>query len=255
LRLKNKRALITGSANPRGIGFAIAKVFAREGADLLLHYAHQPKEMVEAAIGSLAQYKTRITAVKANIIEPEDVSRMIAAAARELGGLDILVNNSGVCVWETLEEITEAGLRKMTDTNLLGTIRCSREAAIHMREHGVEGRIINISSCNARRPNPGMAGYGGVKAGIDQFTYALALELAPCRITANLVWPGYVITDINQRLTDGGLENIMKTIPLGRLATTEDIGRAALFFAEDANRAVTGAVIKVDGGAFIKSLQ
>ena len=104
-----------------------------------------------------------------------------------------------------------------------------------------------------------MGGYGAMKAGMDLMTQSMAIELAPYHITANQVWPGYVVTDINKGqpggLTEEGIRNSLKTIPVGVMATPEDIGEAALFFAEEKNRTVTGAVIKVDGGAFIRCLQ
>ena len=169
------------------------------------------------------------------------------------------MNNAGACVWEELSAITEKGLKLMSNVNLIGTMRCSRLAALYMRDHQVKGRIINISSCNARRPSPGMGGYGAMKAGMDLMTNAMALELAPLGITVNQVWPGYVVTDINKGqpggLTEEGIKNSLKTIPVGVMATPADIGEATLFFAEDKNKTVTGAVIKVDGGAFIRCLQ
>ena len=259
MRLKDKKVLITGAVNPRGIGFGVAKVFAREGADIVITYRSDSQTAVEEALQELHAMGVKAFAVHGDITSDEDVKNMVQTAVEKLGGLDILVNNAGACVWETLENITEKGLKIMSDVNLMGTMRCSREAALYMREHEVAGRIINISSCNARRPNPGMGGYGAMKAGMDLMTQSMAIELAPFHITANQVWPGYVVTDINKGqpggLTEEGIRNSLKTIPVGVMATPEDIGEAALFFAEEKNRTVTGAVIKVDGGAFIRCLQ
>ena len=259
MRLKGKKVLITGAVNPRGIGFGVAKVFAREGADVVVSYRRDSQETVDNALEILRGMGVKAYAVHGDITSDEDVKKMVDTTVEKLGGLDILVNNAGACVWEELSAITEKGLKIMSDVILMGTLRCSRTAAIYMKENNVEGRIINISSCNARRPNPGMGGYGGMKAGMDLMTQSMAIELAPYHITANQVWPGYVVTDINKGqpggLTDEGIKNSMKTIPVGVMAVPEDIGEAALFFAEDTNRTVTGAAIKVDGGAFIRCLQ
>lgn len=259
MRLKGKKAVVTGAVNPRGIGFGVATVFAREGADLVISYRHDAQEDVEAALKALRAYGVKAEAVYADITSDTDVKRLMETAEAYLGGLDILVNNAGACVWETLDQITPHGMELMAKVNLLGTLRCSREAASRMREKKTEGRIINISSCNARRPNPGMGGYGAMKAGMDLMSQSMAMELAPLRITVNQVWPGYVVTDINKGqpggLTEEGIRQSMKTIPVGVMATPEDIGEAALFFAEEKNRTVTGAAIKVDGGAFIRCLQ
>ena len=259
MRLKGKCAVITSSANPRGIGFGTAKVFAREGADILLTYHNDSKETVENALGTLRDLGVKAHAVWADVTSEDAVNSIISAADEKLGGLDILVNNAGACVWEALPDISEEGMALMGNVNLLGTLRCTKAAVTYMRAHQINGRIINISSCNARRPNPGMGGYGGMKAGMDLMTQCLAMELAPWHITANQVWPGYVVTDINKGqpggLTEEGIKNSLKTIPVGTMAQPEDIGEAALFFAEDKAKTVTGAVIKVDGGAFIRCLQ
>lgn len=259
MRLKDKNVLITGAVNPRGIGFGIARVFAAEGANIVLHYLNDDQELVAEALTTLEKQGVKAAAVQGDITKRDEVDRIFSTAINHLGGLDILVNNAGMCQWETLAEMTEKGLTQMTRVNLIGTLICTQWAARYMKDQGVKGRIINISSCNARRPNPGMGGYGGVKAGMDLMTQSLAMELAPLGITVNQVWPGYVLTDINKGqpggLTDEGIKNSLKTIPVGVMATPTDIADAALFFAEETNKTVTGAVIKVDGGAFIKCLQ
>ncbi len=259
MRLKGKKVLITGSVNPRGIGFGIAKVFAGEGADIMLHYHSDSPEEAAASMTELKSYGNGVFSVRGDITDEGDVSRMIMTAADKMGGLDILVNNAGACVWEDIFHLSEPGLKLMAKVNLIGTALCTREAVLYMREHQVKGRIINISSCNARRPNPGMGGYGAMKAGMDLMTQSMALELAPLGITVNQVWPGYVVTDINKGqpggMSEDTIKNALKTIPVGVMAKPEDIGTASLFFAEDKNCTVTGAVIKADGGAFIKCLQ
>ncbi|MBO0455999.1 SDR family oxidoreductase [Enterococcus hulanensis] len=259
MRLKNKKVVITGAINQKGIGFGIANLFAEQGAELVVTFLSESDEIVEQSVKILKQYGTNIYTKRTDITSENEVKSLFDFACEKMGQLDILINNAGVCIWENIQDVSSQSMETLINVNLIGTMTCCKYAVLHMIDRKIKGRIINISSCNARRPNPGMAGYGAVKAGIDLLTQSLSLEAAKFGITVNQIWPGYILTDINKG-QPGGMDDdtatkALRTIPIGQIAEPKDVAQAVLFLAEEKNQTVTGAVIKVDGGAFIKCLQ
>ena len=259
MRLKGKRAFITGSGNQRGIGCGIARTMAKEGADIILHYIPPTSGEVKQVKDMIQQYGVNVMAVQGDISSHEEVTAMFEKIESEWGGVDIVVNNAGVCVWDDFIDVKDEDYTKMTDINLKGTINCASHAAKMMLRHGTKGSIINIASCHARRPFPNMSIYGATKGGSDQFSRSLAYELAPYQIRVNQIWPGLILTDINTKdmpelENEESRNNHLKTLPLGIISTVEDAGWAAVYFASDEAKAVTGETIKIDEGAFIRCL-
>lgn len=258
MKLSGKVALVTGSGNLRGIGRGVVQCLAEEGADIVINYRSREDE-AKVIAEELRSMGSKVLIIKGDLSKKEDIKRMFEEVLNEFGKLDIMVNNAGVCVWESILDITKEGFDKIVNVNLKGTFECSRWAAQIMVDQGIKGRIINISSVQARRPVPGMGVYAGTKSGIYHFTQSLALELAPYGITVNEVWPGFVDTDINgdkpELSTEEGKNKLLETIPLGEAATPWDMGKAVSYLSGEEGRSITGAVIKVDGGAFIRCLQ
>lgn len=247
-RLHGKVALITGSDS--GIGQATATEFAREGADVVVHYLHdaegaqQTCKGVEAAGG-------RAIVVQADISVEEQVESMFDEAMQAFGTLDVLMNNAGVDasgkpVAELPTEIWDRALR----TNVYGTFFCCRRFVRLRTAAGGEGKIINVTSVHEDIPNAGGADYDCSKGAVRNLTRTLALELAPLRINVNNLAPGMVLTPFNQPAIDDPklLEEQVQSIPWKRAAQPSEIARLAVFLASSDADYVTGATYVMDGG-------
>lgn len=249
-------ALVTGGNNLKGIGRGIVLALAERGFDVAVNYVDRENE-TDVVVEEVRALGRRALPVRADITDEAEVEAMFAAIEATFGHLDVLVNNAGRCVWELVPDISEAAFAAVAGTNVVGTAMCSRHAAALMIRKGTTGRIINIASGQAKKPAPSMALYCGSKAAIDQLTQTLALELAPHGITVNQVWPGLVDTDINAakpEMKAAGIAPMLATIPVGRVATAADIGRAVVFLAEDDAGTTTSATIKIDGGSLTRCL-
>lgn len=242
--LKNKTAIVTGASG--GIGRAIALAFAKEGADVVIHYngnqkrAEAVKEEIEA-IGRNAEI------FQCDISDFEACKDMIQTVKKTFGKIDILVNNAGITRDGLLMAMSEEDFDSVIDTNLKGTFHCMRFASrIMMRQKS--GRIINISSVSGVAGNAGQANYSSSKAGIIGLTKSAAKELASRNITVNAIAPGFVKTEMTDILSEEVKEQALKQIPLGRFADPADIANAAVFLASDSASYITGQVLLVDGG-------
>ena len=244
MKLAGKVALITGAGS--GIGKATALLFAGEGADLAVNDINLPSaERTAAAIRKMGR---KAIAVQADVAEENEVVAMVGRAIKELGGLQILVNNAGISKDGSALESSVADWDRVMAVILRGTYLCSREAGRWMARHN-EGKIINISSIAALRCRTNMSAYASAKAGIINLTHALALEWAPYHINVNCIVPGGINTPMSAAhvgtLTPG---QIRELIPLGRIGEPEDIARAALFLASEDASFITGVYLPVDGG-------
>ncbi|HZG56240.1 SDR family oxidoreductase [Paenibacillus sp.] len=257
MKLAGKVAVVTGSGNLRGIGRGIVESLAEDGADIVLHYRSKEAEALQIA-EELRLMGRRACAIQADLGQPTQVERFMDEAEAAFGRIDILVNNAGVCYWERVAEITDENFQAMINLNLGATLACSRRAARAMRLRGEGGRIIQISSLQSKRPSLTMGIYSATKAGMDHLTQSMALELAPYGITVNQVLPGWIDTDINLskpgQQSEEGRRKALETLPLGFQATPRDVGQAVSYLCGESGRAITGAFIKVDAGAFIKCL-
>ena len=252
MRLQNKVALVTGAADDRSIGWGIAKALAEEGADLILNDLPAQQESLAARVETIRQMGRRAVAAPADITDPEQVRAMMETGVGGLGRLDIAVSNAGVIRWEHFLDIKPQTLRAIAGVNLKGNMLVCQAAAEQMIEQGQGGRIIITSSVQAYFHFPITPVYGGTKHAMHIFVGALALELAPHRITVNHFGPGWVQTAMNdpspELKTALDLAHQRTVIPLHRAGTIEEMGRAAVYFATEDGAYTTGAFIRVDGG-------
>ncbi len=238
--LLGKAALVTGGS--RGIGAATALRLAREGADVAVTYVNG-KEAAEEVVRAVEGLGRRAVAVRADAGDPEDAVGAVAAAARELGGLDVLVNNAGVGLLGPVETLTPADVDRVLAVNVRGVFLTSR-AAVAVMPRG--GRIITVGTCMTRRvPGPGGTLYAMSKSALVGLTKALARELGERGITANIVHPGPIDTDMNP--ADGPYAPGQAAMTaLGRFGTAEEVAETIAHLAGASY--VTGAEFSVDGG-------
>jgi NAD(P)-dependent dehydrogenase (short-subunit alcohol dehydrogenase family) len=244
MRLEGKVALVTGAGS--GIGKATALLFAAEGAQLAINdlNASSAQETAEA----IRKIGGKAVVLPADVAEEKEVVPMVEKTIKELGGVNILVNNAGVGGAGPVLESTTAAWDRVMAVNLRGTYLCSRQVGRWMAGQNA-GKIVNISSIAAIRFRGNMSAYASAKAGIVNFTRALALEWAPFHINVNCIIPGGIRTGMTEAyLSKLSSNQIKELIPLGRIGQPEDIARAALFLVSDDSSFITGAALPVDGG-------
>ena len=245
-KLNGKVAVVTGAS--KGIGADIAKQFAAEGAAVVVNYASS-KEGADRVVDQIAKRGGKAIAVRANVARKADIEHLFVEAKKAFGKIDILVNNAGVYDWSPIEEITEEQFHKHFDVNVLGLLLATQEAVKQFDSTG--GNIINVSSTVTSLTPPGSSVYTGTKGAVDAITRTLAKELGPRKIRVNAIRPGMVITD--GVITGGFHESDFRTMmesqtPLGRIGQTDDIAPAAVFFASDDSKWVTGETLLIAGG-------
>jgi 3-oxoacyl-[acyl-carrier protein] reductase len=244
MRLKDKIAIVTGAGS--GMGEAIAHTYAREGARVaVLDVNEQAANKVASAIGAAA------LAVACDVTDKADIVRAVEMTEKKFGSTDILVNNAGVAhVNKPLMEIDEREYDRVFDVNVKGVFMFIQSVVPAMRKKG-GGVIVNIGSTAGLRPRPGLSAYNATKGAVHNLTKTLAVELAPDRIRVCAIAP--VATDTPLLPTflgpaPGQREKFIATVPLGRLATSQDIADAALFLASQEAKFLTGNIMEVDGG-------
>jgi 3-oxoacyl-[acyl-carrier protein] reductase len=240
--LQSKRALVTGGS--RGIGAAIVKRLAREGADVAFTYVRKPDEALKTAEAT-AKLGVRALPIRADGADAEALVAAVEQAARELGGLDILVNNAGIVSMAPIDRFGIEEFDRMFAVNVRAVFVATQAAIRHMREGG---RVINIGSCNAERmPAPGGAPYAMTKAALQGLVKGLCRDLGPRGITINNVQPGPVDTDMNP---DGGpfAEALKKLMALPRYSSADEIAAMVAYLAGPEAGFVTGASLTIDGG-------
>lgn len=245
-RLDGRRALVTGGA--RGLGRVIAQALAEAGADIAI--SGRSREACDSAASAIAEATgRRVRGFAADVIEAEQVTKLVADVEGELGPIDILVNNAGVNKRGPIEELTEADWDMVIDTNLKGPWLCARAVGPKMRDRGW-GRIINLASVLGVIAMPGRSPYASSKAGVINLTRVLALEWAGTGVTANAICPGAFGTEMNRPLLDdpAKYQAFVQRIPMKRWGEVEEIAGAAVFLASDAASYVTGSTLTVDGG-------
>lgn len=244
--LEDRVFVVTGGS--RGIGLAIASELLGQGASLAI--CGRKQESLDAAMESLGGGE-RAIAVSAHIAREEDVGRLFDEVMKTFGRVDALINNVGMNLLTSSVTDTEPGLwQKIMDTNLNGTFLCSRRAAKIMQSQK-KGKIVTVSSVAGRKASPGMGIYGIAKAGVEMLTRVLASELAAFNIQVNAVAPAMVRTEFSKPFwsNEAIYEQVVKGIPLGRIAEPMDVVHPVLFLASDAADFITGQTLLVDGGA------
>lgn len=242
--LTNKVAVITGASE--GIGRDMAIGLAEAGADIIICSRREEKLMEVKEIAEKIGRTAEIYAIDIqNVSEIEGLKAFVKA---KTGKVDILINNAGYAVTKLAWDVSENDWDSMVDTGFKGLFFCCQAIGSIMREHGY-GKIINLSSTLSQSVVPGRSVYAGIKAGIDHLTEALAMEWAPHGIRVNALAPTAVNTPSRQAILQGPiLEKVLARIPLGRLATSEDLIGAVIYLASEASDYVTGQTLFVDGG-------
>jgi len=244
-KLAGKVAVVTGAS--KGIGAAIAKALAAEGASVVVNYASS-KAGADAVVADITASNGKAIAVGGDVSKAADAQGIVNAAIETYGRLDILVNNSGVYEFAALEEITEEHFHKQFNINVLGTLLTTQAAAKHL---GEGSSIINVSSVVTRITPPTSAVYSGTKGAVDAITGVLARELGARKIRVNSINPGPVDTEGFQAVGAGDTDFIKQAVaqtPLGRIAQPGDIAPIAVFLASQDSGWLTGETLLASGG-------
>ncbi len=243
--LDDKVFVVTGGS--RGIGFEITKMLLDQKARVVI--CGRKQEGLDAAVAGL-NAGGNLVAVPAHVARTEDVDGLFQRALEVFGRVDGLINNVGMNIVTGLVDADPGLWNKIIDSNLTGTFLCSRKAGQIMRAQK-KGKIVSISSIAGRRSAPFMGIYGVAKAGIEMMTKVIAQELAAFNIQVNAVAPGMVRTKFSEPFWSNNeiYEQLIKTIPLGRIAEPVDVARAVLFLCSQASDFITGQTLMVDGGA------
>ncbi|KJZ05417.1 MULTISPECIES: SDR family NAD(P)-dependent oxidoreductase [unclassified Halomonas] len=251
--LNDKTVIITGAS--RGIGAAAALECARQGADLVIGYSGSPssKGQVDELIQQIEALGRKAVAVGAPAEDPDTGEALVAAAVEHFGGVDVFVNNAGICPFHSFLDMPRETYLKTVDTNLNGAYFAVQAAARQMKEQGRGGAIIAVSSISALVGGAMQTHYTPTKAGLLSLMQSCAVALGPYGIRCNAVLPGTIETDINRDdLSDDGKRQYMESrTPLGRLGNPDDLAGPIVFLASDMARYVTGASLLVDGGMFV----
>ena len=255
LQLAGKVAIVGGGSS--GIGYAIARELAGEGASLLI-WARRQDALDAAAARIREETGAQVAAVAADIGKPADNARIVDAAVAAFGRLDILVNNDGAPPLGALLEFDDAAWQKAIQQNLMSVVRASRAAIPHMRTAG-GGRIINITALSARQPAAGFGLSVATWAGLIGYAKTLSLEVGPDNITVNTICPGRIDTPLSQRgfaraaqgdaaRADEMLKTLIRNTPMRRIGTAKDIAGAVAFLASPQAGFITGVTLPIDGG-------
>jgi 3-oxoacyl-[acyl-carrier protein] reductase len=245
-RLEGKAAVVTGGG--RGIGRAISLAFGKEGADVIVNYASkdQPAQEVVEMIKKMGR---KAVAVKGNVAIKADAERVIQSAIDHFGKIDILVNNAGATRPGMLYKMSEEQWNEVIDIHLKGPFLCIQAASKYMMEKK-QGKIINVTSAAGLTGTKGQINYSSAKGGIIALTKSAARELANYGITVNVISPGYVSTEMTEKIrTDPKLKELYAgRILLGRFAEPEEVAPSFVFLASDEANYITGQLLCVDGG-------
>jgi 3-oxoacyl-[acyl-carrier protein] reductase len=246
--LEGKVALVTGGS--RGIGKGVALAFAAAGCDVVINYSLHP---LSAARTKAAVEKLGVRAVtaKADVSDRAAVRRMVAAALKAFGRIDVVVTNAGVWKYEPIDSRSQKRLAEAVDVNIMGVFNVINAVVPHMKKRR-SGAIVTISSTAGQRGEPFHSAYAASKGAVISLTKSLAVELAPYNIRVNCVAPGWVYTDMTKApLRSAERKKILSLIPMGRVGTAEEIAGPVVFLASDLATFITGEILNVNGGAVL----
>jgi NAD(P)-dependent dehydrogenase (short-subunit alcohol dehydrogenase family) len=243
-QMQGKRVLVTGSGT--GIGQGIALEFAREGADVVFHYAHSDRGALEGVEQARA-WGVRATAFQANFADADEAMRLAREAMDFLGGIDILINNAGITMNRPFEKVTVEQFDTLYHVNIRAMYFVTQACVPVMATQG-KGVVINLSSVHAFEGMPEHSVYAGTKGAIVAFTRALSIELAPKGIRVNAIAPGATLVENHYKVTKVDVEASGRVIPAGFIGEPRDVARLAIFLASDDARYIIGQTWLIDGG-------
>jgi 3-oxoacyl-[acyl-carrier protein] reductase len=246
LDFSEKTVLVTGSS--RGIGAEMIEAFGRRGAKCVVNYVADPENKNKADAESVAKELKNPLVIECDVTKPEQVEAMMKQIQDRHGGLDVLVNNSGIIRDRTIKKMSLEEFESVVRVNLTGTFNVTQKAVAILRSGG---RIVNLSSVSGQMGLFGQANYSSSKAAIIALTKVSARELARQNITVNAIAPGFIDVGMSKGMTDEVTENFKKQIPLGRLGDVNEIIDAALFLASPMASYITGHVLNVNGGFYM----
>ena len=246
LDFSGKVVLVTGSS--RGIGAAMIQAFAERGARCVVNYISDPNGQNQSDAEGVAKEMKEALVVECDVTKPEQVEAMMSQIGEKLGGLDVLVNNSGIIRDRTMKKLTLEEFENVVRVNLTGTFNVTQKAAAVLREGG---RVINLSSVSGQMGLFGQANYSSSKAAIIALTKVSARELARQQITVNAIAPGFIDVGMSKGMPENVTTEFNKQIPLGRFGKAEEIVDAALFLGSPMASYITGHVLNVNGGFYM----
>lgn len=247
MNLEGKAALVTGAS--RGIGREIALELARNGANVAVNYSGSEAKANEV-VDEIKKLGKDAFAVKCDVSNAEEVATMVKETIDRFGSLDILVNNAGITKDNLLMRMKEDEWDDVININLKGVFLCTKAVTRQMMKQR-NGRIINLASVVGAVGNAGQANYVAAKAGIIGLTKTTAKELASRNITVNAIAPGFIATDMTDKLTEDVKAEMLKQIPLARLGEPKDIAKMAAFLASDDSSYMTGQTLHINGGMYM----
>ena len=244
MSLRGKTAIVTGAG--KGIGKAVAIKLAHLGAKVVINYSSSSVEAEKTANDIIANGGNAI-AVKANVSIYSEIEALVQQTMDQFGSVDVLVNNAGITRDTLIMKMTEQDWDDVLDINLKGAFNCTKAVTrIMMKQRS--GRIVNVTSIVGVTGNPGQVNYTASKAGMIGMTKSTAKELASRGITCNAVAPGFIQSDMTDKLSDSLKEEYMKNIPLKRFGTPDDVANVIAFLVSDEAKYMTGQVLHIDGG-------
>ena len=247
LGLKGKGAIVTGGS--LGIGAAIARELAKEGANVAVNYRRHDTE-AKAVVADIESYGCKGLAVKADVTSYEDAQKMVASVVENFGSFDILVCNAGITWDGVIWKMSEQQWDQVISVNLKGYFNYNKAAALHFKDYKY-GKIVNISSINGMRGKFAQCNYAASKGGEIALSKSLAKELGRFNVNVNVVSPGLVMTDMMENLAAEFKNKALAETVVGRFATPDDVAHLVTFLCSDLSRHITGEVIKIDGGQYI----
>ena len=246
LDFTDKVVLVTGSS--RGIGAEVIKAFGKRGAKCVVNYIADSAGQNKSDADAVAKELKDPLVIECDVTKPEQVEAMMNTIGEKFGGLDILINNSGIIRDRTIKKLTSEDFESVVRVNLTGTFNVTQKAAAILRK---DGRIVNLSSVSGQMGLFGQANYSSSKAAIIALTKVSAREFARQNITVNAIAPGFIDVGMSKGMPDEVTENFKKQIPLGRLGDAENIVDAALFLCSPMASYITGHVLNVNGGFYM----
>jgi 3-oxoacyl-[acyl-carrier protein] reductase len=246
LDFTGKTVLVTGSS--RGIGAEMIKAFGERGANCVVNYVADPEGKNKAGATEVAEGLREPLVIECDVTKPEQVEAMMKQIQERHGGLDVLVNNSGIIRDRTMKKMALEEFESVLRVNVTGTFNVTKAAAAVLRN---DGRVINLSSVSGQMGLFGQANYSSSKAAIIALTKVSAREFSRQNITVNAIAPGFIDVGMSKGMPDEVTENFKKQIPLGRLGDVQEIVNAALFLASPMASYITGHVLNVNGGYYM----